>query len=739
MASIDKFPGMTLYPLIFPDAEEAVVGVILPRKVGKAKAGEYSFVEAYCTDPGCDCRRTVLYVVDGKGKQAAVIEFGFDADEPLAGPYLNEYARQPAAAADLLRVFVDLINESPDWLKGMYRHYKEVRKKVDGHAYRGKPFPKPGSVVRTIKPPPEEDPLEAFESLLKAAVRTPPAGGRKKKAAVTAQGSLFPDTGPVAGGTTGWVERCRREAGAPFETTNLRQTELRGYLYANPRAADELAGLLVGYDRAGDETHLDAGLGLLRDALEILRVDLERRRPEAARHMEKWQEALARHVFAEGVAPQLGAMVTQILLDARVEILPLLHEANRRRMLAGLDADADFVADPEQVLRELLEALEQDGAGTPHEFFEAVLQMMSVGDFEVQVNLCRLMLGAEHSTIREAAVLMLFHPQAEVRSGVAQVLAEVEGNRLTPASLRRLIVARNWFPEAQRSLIDQAVTNARKARIECAPLPKRVAATVYGSAVDGAMAQTFQVLVPVGTGFLCYSVMPKKGAGIADAFLVPLAGKRERNELLAMLRHETGAVEVSADYLNRRISQALADGAAQDKVPCHWLVAIAERLGCDQWKAAPFKARAELAALRAELERRGERFVTTRYREKALEDAAAWAEEQPFAYSWFEDDVEVDRVVEKALGKRRRLDVDKCIDAILKKILQPRRSQWVERLVLAALWLKAAKKPPVPWEQMAHVAAAVADETLPLEEIPLMVMIAGHSFGAWMGRQEEGG
>ena len=201
-----------------------------------------------------------------------------------------------------------------------------------------------------------------------------------------------------------------------------------------------------------------------------------------------------------------------------------------------------------------------------------------------------------------------------------------------------------------------------------------------------------------------------------------------------MLDRETGAVEVLADYLHKRLCQALADGAANDKVPCHWLVAIAERLGCDQWKAAPLDVLAELATLRADLECRGERFLTESYRKQALEASAAWAEEQPFAYSWFEDDAEVDSVVEKALGKRRSPDGDKCLAAILKKILQPRRSQWVERLVLAALWLKAAKKPPVPWEQMAHVAGAVADETLPLEEIPLMVMIAGHSFGACMGR-----
>ena len=41
--------------------------------------------------------------------------------------------------------------------------------------------------------------------------------------------------------------------------------------------------------------------------------------------------------------------------------------------------------------------------------------------------------------VRETAALMLFHPQAEVRAGVARVLAEVDGRCLTPETLRRLI------------------------------------------------------------------------------------------------------------------------------------------------------------------------------------------------------------------------------------------------------------------------------------------------------------
>lgn len=204
-----------------------------------------------------------------------------------------------------------------------------------------------------------------------------------------------------------------------------------------------------------------------------------------------------------------------------------------------------------------------------------------------------------------------------------------------------------------------------------------------------------------------------------------------------MLSREAGGVESSAAYLDARLCQALAEGARHGNVPSHWLVAIAERLGRDQWKAVAFDPYRELAALRTELK---EKDLSDQVRQKALEVSFDWPSTMPFAHSWFEDDNDIDRELAKQLAKKKnRQDPELLIDPLLDGVFKKRRGQWLERLVLTTLWLKSAAKPPVPWSRMFHVAEALADEKVPLREIPLMGAVASATLGAHMARMADSG
>lgn len=97
------------------------------------------------------------------------------------------------------------------------------------------------------------------------------------------------------------------------------------------------------------------------------------------------------------------------------------------------------------------------GLSSPFEGMEALLQLFALGDPGVQIALCGSLLSVGSPFIRDIALLMLYHPAAEVRQGVAELLAGCDGRQLTPESLRRLIVSRNWFPEEIRKHLDQAI------------------------------------------------------------------------------------------------------------------------------------------------------------------------------------------------------------------------------------------------------------------------------------------
>jgi len=110
-------------------------------------AGNYTFVELYCTDPGCDCRRVMFHVVDefDPNKEFAKIGWGWECrkhyaqwmrtdDEKmideLVGPNIESMQRQSAIAPELLRVCKKVLLKDELYVERIKRHYSMFRKKI---------------------------------------------------------------------------------------------------------------------------------------------------------------------------------------------------------------------------------------------------------------------------------------------------------------------------------------------------------------------------------------------------------------------------------------------------------------------------------------------------------------------------------------------------------------------------------------------------------------------------------
>ena len=102
--------------------------------------GEYVFVDMYCTDPSCDCRKTMVQVLHN-GKHVATINYGWEspsfyrrwmgceADEPdmpqMHGASIDITSPNLVPPQAMLSLFNALLNER--WI-GMFRkHYKAVK------------------------------------------------------------------------------------------------------------------------------------------------------------------------------------------------------------------------------------------------------------------------------------------------------------------------------------------------------------------------------------------------------------------------------------------------------------------------------------------------------------------------------------------------------------------------------------------------------------------------------------
>lgn len=133
----------------FPEIAERETRTMLlfePTPLGLPPAC-YSFVEMYCDEPGCDCRRVFFYVISSLRKDvAAVIAYGWEnpefyarwirSDDPkmiseLRGPVLNLGSPQSDLAPAILDIVQNVVLRDELYVQRLKTHYTMFRDKID--------------------------------------------------------------------------------------------------------------------------------------------------------------------------------------------------------------------------------------------------------------------------------------------------------------------------------------------------------------------------------------------------------------------------------------------------------------------------------------------------------------------------------------------------------------------------------------------------------------------------------
>ena len=102
--------------------------------------GEYSFIDMYCADPGCDCRKTMIQVMHN-GKFVSVINYGWEPDTfyknwmgssaegspmpQMHGASIDITSPDLVNRKGMLSLFNALLNDI--WIEKFKQHYDKVK------------------------------------------------------------------------------------------------------------------------------------------------------------------------------------------------------------------------------------------------------------------------------------------------------------------------------------------------------------------------------------------------------------------------------------------------------------------------------------------------------------------------------------------------------------------------------------------------------------------------------------
>ena len=493
------------------------------------------------------------------------------------------------------------------------------------------------------------------------------------------------------------LDAFAQDGGAVFET-------LEG-LVAHLAAGDgEDSPLVYGYDY------------LLRSQLQSLRFQQDRGYDVAIGMLENFQRAVAGHTTAGRLRGTALSLVAVALHQAGIVISADLTAAIEDT-LDDTTEDVPGTADP-GILTGLIESIVELCEGNAFLVASSLMETAHGMPLELRTSMAAILTVSQSAAAREAAVLLLLDPEPAIRSAAAAAL-ESQPASVSPRSMRRLIAMRNWRPPAERAEIDKIVRAARAHGIDCAGWEPGGAEEILSSGLDGSGAQTSMVVSPAGRRKRLSSILCKNG--LQDAWCGPPEGKSQFRMMLAEATEEVDLRRVSRAYLDRVICHGIQVALDAGACPPAGLLEIAEALGGADWQPQRLEWRAVLGELLVALpaERRTPAAVAATL---AASDDLVLA--CPITDSWFEDDQEVARIVQRS-GPR---STEEQAAYLLQSVIEQRREKWAELIVWTAAWLReasAAESGPEAgaWQEFAIVADAVA-QGHDLGQIPLMETVA---------------
>ncbi|MBF0189744.1 MAG: hypothetical protein HQL99_01175 [Magnetococcales bacterium] len=472
-----------------------------------------------------------------------------------------------------------------------------------------------------------------------------------------------------------------------------------------------------------DDYLVTAYFMLLSHALRNIRFGLERRFEWAMELDREFQAMVVRRAGADPLPPQLLAGIVESLSEAKLEPTKALLEIYEQRIMHHTPRE-DLPT--RHQIDAMFENLVSEHGGDPFAIGETLSQMTRALPLEAQSALIGEFACSTLPGMKDAVVVLCLHAEESVRREALQWLLR-NARSMTPTALRRLIVIRNWLPDAERKLLDALIKATRIKGVECASWPEGL--TLHGlqsSRMDGVGAQSLLLSMPVKPGkSRIGGVLLKQGVGIADAWLTPLISRSEASATFRQVGRQEFFLEVSQDFLHAAIRHHLAVGLESGHPPAVGLLQLAEAIVATGWVPERLDGALLVERLIGE-----EKILTddTGTVERIVQTSDSWSDLSRITGSWFEESQEVVDFMEKTRLKGR----ERLVRRVLELFCEPNRETWAERCAWTAFWLREQNAKGRLMEGLDFHFAVLARELYrgrPLHELPLMRRIAERTMG----------
>lgn len=482
-----------------------------------------------------------------------------------------------------------------------------------------------------------------------------------------------------------------------------------------PELALDLVELLYGLkDADEDEAYYSACIFALDVCVAQLQAEFENDNKFAVKMLRQLMLKITKAINSYKHSLSFWLPILNAFYEVHVELLPELKQAYIE--LAG--QEDEFFEEEEQdhlvTIRSMIDELSDlsefeiaenffaQSYAMPADFFADLL--MDLYDIEAGQNIALLMLLHQDVNVREVVVATFEHLMEHIT--------------LNSVSLSRLRAIKIWYPERFHEQFDRWLKLQRKKGVVFQSDDPPTLLRIKASEVDGSGAQGIFIHVKKqGRNYLC-GLLLKQDIGIKDAWVTADLSHKEVAKYYDKVFDDSVTLRtVDSSYLLMMVAHFLSINLQQGSIPDLHLLEIQELLGLHFLPKA-----IDIPYLIRQLGIEVSPFTPEAMQFSFLR-SKSWTVNKRFTESWFIENAQVDKLVNRCCSIIEGVKVcamEEAITKVFAQELELYRDKWLFHFLWVALWAKSQpRKNEKIWQDSFFIAYAI-DSGKPLTEIPIM-------------------